>query len=284
MLATENGTFKQTNRIKQIDEDINVGIVAITPALAAEWLEGNVRNRRIDQAHVNRFAADMLAGRWRLTHQGIAFDTSGTLQDGQHRLWAVLQSGATVRMMVAVNVAPENVDALDGGKGRTVVDRMNLSGDFGADGVDQHDLATLREMVHGLRWGEKLAYSKEAQLMELHREAVRFAVKHVNARTRGVNVSYVRAVIARAWYSVDLGSLEVFCRVLSEGIASSPRDAVVVRLRDQLIGAARARNVRTQKDMYGKVERALLAWLRKENLTVLRPVRTEYFPLPEECA
>jgi hypothetical protein len=284
MHATENGTTKQTDRINQAHQDMNVGVVAITPDLAARWLEGNVRNRQIDQAHVNRLAADMLAGRWRLTHQGIAFDTSDTLQDGQHRLWAVLQSGVTVRMMVTFNVAPENAETVDGGKGRSTVDRMNLSGDFGADGLDQRDVATLREMVHGLNWGEKMAYSKEARLMELHREAVRFAVKHVNARTRGVNVSYVRAVIARAWYSVDLDSLEAFCRILSEGIASSPRDAVVVRLRDQLIGAARTRNVRTQKDIYGKVERALLAWLRKESLTVLRPVRSEFFPLPEECA
>lgn len=60
--------------------------VDVTPEMAAKWLEGNVLNRPLKQAHVDRLAREMAAGRWRLTHQGIAFDVSGCLIDGQHRL------------------------------------------------------------------------------------------------------------------------------------------------------------------------------------------------------
>jgi len=45
----------------------------------------------------------MKAGRWKLTHVGIAFDINNVLQDGQHRLWAVVFSGRTVEMSVTFN-------------------------------------------------------------------------------------------------------------------------------------------------------------------------------------
>ena len=41
-------------------------------------------------------ARDMKAGHWRLTHQGIAFDPAGVLIDGQHRLWAIVESDTTL--------------------------------------------------------------------------------------------------------------------------------------------------------------------------------------------
>ena len=69
-------------------------LMDIGPDIASQWLEGNVRNRRIDQKHVNCLAQEMAAGRWMMTHQGIAFDANGTLIDGQHRLWAIKPSTA----------------------------------------------------------------------------------------------------------------------------------------------------------------------------------------------
>ena len=66
-------------------EPYNV-VMDVTPSQAANWLEGNTHNRPVTQAHVERLAAEMSAGRWRLTHQGIAFSTRGVLLDGQHRL------------------------------------------------------------------------------------------------------------------------------------------------------------------------------------------------------
>jgi len=64
-------------------------VLNVSPDMALKWLEGNTHNRPINQAHVNRLAKEITAGRWQLTHQGIAFDTKGILIDGQHRLWAI---------------------------------------------------------------------------------------------------------------------------------------------------------------------------------------------------
>jgi hypothetical protein len=48
-------------------------VIDVTPAIADEWLSTcNSHNRKLVEAHVERLAGEMKAGRWRLTHQGIA--------------------------------------------------------------------------------------------------------------------------------------------------------------------------------------------------------------------
>jgi len=255
----------------------------VGPDLAAQWLEGNVRNRRIDQKHVDCLAKEMQAGRWNTTHQGIAFDSMDTLVDGQHRLWAVLQSGCTIKMAVSFGLQPDCIDAIDGVKARSNVDRMTLSGAFGIEGVNKYHASTLRDAVRGLSSTGRLPYHQEADLMAQHVEAVRFASAHVATKARGVGVSYVRAVIARAWYSVDHDLLAKFCRVLSTGMPESAHDVGIIRLRDQLMANGSTRNRRVQRGLYGKVERVLLVWIKGEARQVIRPVTQEHFPLPEEC-
>ena len=86
-------------------------IETITPALATEWLDKhNSVNRKISEPTVQSYAMDMKNGRWTLTHQGIAFDTEGNLQDGQHRLWAIVFSGITLEMMVTRGCAGRSAE------------------------------------------------------------------------------------------------------------------------------------------------------------------------------
>lgn len=75
-------------------------IETITPAVAAAYLEFNRNNRPIKAKHVAQLAASMARGQWMLTHESIAFASSGRLIDGQHRLSAIVKSGITVRMAV----------------------------------------------------------------------------------------------------------------------------------------------------------------------------------------
>ena len=115
-----------------------------------------------------------------------------------------------------------------------------------------------------------------------HIDAIRFATAHVATKAKGVAVAYVRAVIARAWYSVDHDQLATFCRVLSTGMLETPCDTTIIKLRDQLMATGSTRNRTIQKELYAKVERVLLHWLNGETRSVLRPVTNEQFMLPEE--
>lgn len=258
-------------------------VINITPDQAMRWLEGNVKNRPVNQSHVNRLAEEMTAGRWKLTHQGIAFDVNGTLQDGQHRLWAIVMSKCTVPMAVAFNVASDAITCIDCGKGRSVVDRMNLSGRFGHDGVSKEQLATLRAMLgHFSNNAKGRPLAMEMDELARHRRAIDFAIEHLwTTRVRGVGSGVTCAVVARAWYGVDTEKLRRFCEVLCTGLANGESEAVIILLRDYLHGQ-RSRNTVSMKDQYGKVERALHAYLNGKSLAILRPCQAELFLLPEE--
>jgi len=262
---------------------ISTRYMDVTPDLAAEWLEGNVRNRPVNQAHVNRLAEEMKAGRWKTTHQGIAFDADGTLVDGQQRLWAIFVSGCTVRMAVSRGLSPDSIEDIDSGRGRSATDRMSISGRFGPEKVNRNHAATLREMVCGLNLKGRLTYHQEVELMTRHIEAVRYANSHVATMTRGINVACVRAVVARSWYSVDREQLARFCRVLCAGMPESTNDAPIIKLRDLLMAAGNHRNGALRREIYGKVEWVLANWLKGESRSVLRTAAQEYFPLPEEA-
>ena len=78
------------------------GIIEITPEVANQILlnHSNKANRALRLRHRDALAADMRAGKWRTTHQGIAFSRSRILLDGHHRLSAIIQAGVPVRLWV----------------------------------------------------------------------------------------------------------------------------------------------------------------------------------------
>lgn len=102
-------------------------VVTVTPELAKQWLKQNAHNNRnIRDSDVSKFARDMRNGNWKLTHQGIAFNALGDLIDGQHRLWAVIESGVSVPMHVWTEVPEETVQLIDSGTARTASDSLGF--------------------------------------------------------------------------------------------------------------------------------------------------------------
>ena len=76
-------------------------IITITPAMATEMLNGNAANRPLSKNRVKAFSKLIKDGDFRTTHQGIALNGSGAVVDGQHRLYAIIDAGIPVRMVVA---------------------------------------------------------------------------------------------------------------------------------------------------------------------------------------
>lgn len=118
----------------KLPEMITSKIETISPQQAENYLKFNPHNRAIRWGHVESLKQDILAGKWMLTHQGIAFGSDGNLVDGQHRLLAIQASGKPVQIMVTrglqpvVNGTTEIVamDVIDNGKTRTAADQLHL--------------------------------------------------------------------------------------------------------------------------------------------------------------
>lgn len=111
--------------------------------MADRWLNqlqalidsGEFRQRALNRDLITSYANDMVRGRWAINHQGIAFDERGRLQDGQHRLWAIIRADIPVTMMVTTGLPASTngkfnmptMDTIDCGKNRTVGQRLLIS-------------------------------------------------------------------------------------------------------------------------------------------------------------
>lgn len=138
-------------------------IELVTPEMALKWLAANPSNRPVSDPVVRQYAADMKAHRWKTTHQGIAFDRSGDLLDGQHRLRAVIRAGVPVRMLVFRDCDRATFDRLDTGRKRTAADALSIDGTEHA-----RTLAAIARCV--IRFGFKESGVTDAFVVEFARE------------------------------------------------------------------------------------------------------------------
>lgn len=104
-------------------------VVFVNPDMARRWLDRNTNNRRIRPATVKKYVRDMAAGRWQLTGEGVKFAPDGSLLDGQHRLTAIIESGATVPLFMVRGIQPDARRVMDTGRGRTASDALTMRGE-----------------------------------------------------------------------------------------------------------------------------------------------------------
>ena len=91
----------------------------ITPKQAEKYLEENIENNRpVLDRHVAVLARDMKAGNWVQNGETIKFNGTGSLLDGQHRLWACLEAKVPFTSAVARGVP--NLEDVDRGRHRTM--------------------------------------------------------------------------------------------------------------------------------------------------------------------
>lgn len=106
-----------------------VTIETITPDAAQAMLaHSDFHNRRLRNSVVERYAAEMRNGEWKLTPEPIVFDTAGNLFQGQHRLQAVIRADRPVDFLVIRDWDPDVFDVLDSGVKRTVADALQSEG------------------------------------------------------------------------------------------------------------------------------------------------------------
>jgi hypothetical protein len=256
----------------------------ITPEQALEWLEHrNLQNRRVNEAKVRQYAEEMRQGSWSLTHQPIAFDVRGVLIDGQHRLWAVVESDTTIESFVGLQFDPKIRIDVDIMTSRSITDQLQIQGKHG--NVTHQHTACAKAMVRGMR--QKLSFTPREvdRIFQRHGDAVRFAMEVLpkGSHRPGLVIAPVRAVLARAWYAVEEARLREFAKMLLSGIVTDPVYSAVVLLRNYLQDHSKTHNGPANVQKYARTQRALQACLDRQSLSVLRPLKKELFPLPEEA-
>lgn len=105
---------------------ITSSVETITPEIAKAMLALNIENRRPKEVIVSQYASDMLAGRWKMNGAAIVFDDEGQLNDGQHRLMALIKANTPTSFLVIRGVERDTRDTLDIGASRGAGDILTM--------------------------------------------------------------------------------------------------------------------------------------------------------------
>lgn len=114
-------------------------VTVVTPDMAAEWISRpmvartsdgkELRQRPLDNGWVEELEGRIRRGEWYLSPEGWVFAPDGSMLDGQHRSWAVFNTGIPVVGWVIENCPPDVFAILNSGKKRTAADALYITGE-----------------------------------------------------------------------------------------------------------------------------------------------------------
>lgn len=228
-------------------ESVSTKAEFVTAEKAREYLDRNLCNRPISPQHVDMLARAMCEGKFRYTHQGIAFDSHGTLIDGQHRLTAIAKSGCPQWLQVTrglENAAKMMIDIQ--GRPRSVSDALRVSGD---QSINRSMVAAVRLWMCLAGEGRKLALHELEAFIEEHRESLKFAhdVCSLGDMTRH---SVIQAIVAMAYEAGARHDAEQWAELMRTGMSTEAWHSSVIRLRDWAIAHRRGLNSHSGKLEY----------------------------------
>lgn len=249
---------------------------SISPKRAEKMLnDHNSTNRKLRPGIVEKYAADMKAGKWVKNPQPIMFYDDGTLADGQHRLWAVVESGATVAFLVVRGVHRDVALNIDTGFGRSLTDNARIAG---WDRPISHGIIAMAIMVHYGRRNLGKTFSNAQRLELIDKYEAHLAWAEVN-RPRGARIgnAVIGAGIARAhMHEGDLERLSEFAKVMSGKMPEVGDEAAHAFRTYLLVNDDLARDAR---DLFLKSMNAIRYFMRRRSLTVIKGVKDEAYPL-----
>lgn len=203
----------------------------IDPPLAKVLLEGNTGNRSLSTRLVASLARDIRAGRWKLTHQGLALSKEGRLLDGQHRLAGIVAADMSVRMNVTYNVDPSAFEVIDvNNRPRSHADiiRLTRGEEFGGGKMNQINgavkiIARFGGTPSSTRW----TTSELNRLLDVFGKDTS-RVAHLLAGAKGLGKAPVIAALAFV-YPLHPVFVENFASNLKSRVGLSENQAAVLR-------------------------------------------------------
>lgn len=107
------------------EREIEMKVIAVTPALASIWLSNTEKKRYISTAMVSYYTRQMEAGNWMLA-EPLILGAWLNLLNGSHRCYAVVECQMTVEFVVLYGVSEEAFLTMDTGANRKGKDWLAL--------------------------------------------------------------------------------------------------------------------------------------------------------------
>lgn len=256
----------------------------VTPKMADEWLtdynrqieKGENTNRRNNPDDVKRYRADMASGAWVPNNQGIAFDEHERLIDGQHRLWAIKESGATVPLLVVRGLPVEynngilvrTRDTIDFGHPRSV------RGQWQMDGIAYSTLLASAIRLIALMCNDfvriKMSMSQMNRVRDLFQRQVYGIINNLekHSQLRGYIVAPI--VLYRLINREKADAFAMQFNLLSNVPSGSP----ILAMAKYFMANKSTAGTESQKRAMRVVATAIHAYEHKQQLQIARPSET----------
>ena len=229
---------------------ITTKVEKITPELAREYLKKNTDNyRKLARGTVRNYAEDIKNGRWELNGETIVFAESGVLQDGQHRLAAIIQANKPADILVVRGVK-DDVQVRNIGKRRTDVDVLNAEG-FDCDATLIAAANIIVNRFSGSRSGTAVQEYAKKNYSELSR-AMRVACTGAGPKSKN-GPSVCASYLMLRTKTMPCYEVELFFRIMNDhgytcadGYETSP--AEIARRQFEERGAMRSGGYQLQKE------------------------------------
>jgi hypothetical protein len=258
-------------------------IEKITPATAEKYLNRNHGNRALRDGLVERYANDMRNGTWTQCVAPIAFYDNGDIADGQHRLWAVVESDAPQKFIVVRGLPREAGLNIDTGKNRSIVDNAKIAGvreDLTAEVLSVARSIEFGTPMHGVANSRSFTDAQRIGWVDKHIEVLRWVLTN-GPRGKGMRNSLTMGAVARAWYHEEnKDKLRRYCDVFCTGFGDGESESPAIAFRNYVI----AKGVATTssalwRDSFLKCQNSIKYFMMGKPLTNIRTVADEPYPL-----
>lgn len=268
--------------------DIRQEWVDVTPQLAEEWLGRNTHNRPVRKSRVELYAGAMSDGAWLENGETIKWDEDDVLQDGQHRLLAVIRSGCTIRTLVVWGLPVAAQSTLDRHLTRSLGDILTLEG-FPRGALLSTAGSFLYKYEHKLLRGEGSRH--EATRPDQLKEALDThpgidSSIPVGDKISNSSISFSGGVAIALHYlmaRLDSELADMFWDGLASGVGLNENEPVF-KLREKLIADARQARLTYRHVRYTRAAWAIKAWNATRagrTIQTLRLASNEAYPVIE---
>lgn len=265
---------------------VRAEVAQVDSFTAARWLGANIGNRHIRPSVVSRYARDMAAGVWELNGETIKIAETGRVLDGQHRLHAVIEAGASVPMFVVTGLPELVQETVDRGLPRNVADALRLRGETNvivlAGAIAQ--AIVMRSSKPG----------SNAEVWPSTRESIAYLESHPDIRESTKRGEILRKAISfpattaaalhHLFAELDAEDADAFVHSLADG-ADLADDSPILRLRETMIREMSAPRRMNRLRLQALSIKAWNAWRRGSPVKLLKwktgGSDPEVFPRPE---
>lgn len=258
---------------------VSVTVETIGPDLARQYLARNQNNRPLSTTRVAQYASDMRSGSWMLTHQGICFDDGGVLIDGQHRLHALIESGASATFQVTRGAAHQSFGVIDRPHYRRSGQILSVEGVKNPNIVAAATTLLGSYILHpksvGLGgWSRTLTGSEFLATFNVNRGIVESVAKVSSLGLKKLGEESVFAFCHYVFAAEDSEKAASFFDILASGVGLTNRHPVYM-LRERLI-AGKSRSTKMKRGFkISLIFKAFRAYLDGRELGVLKLLEGE---------